>query len=263
MYYLRHSINYLNFKKNKICILYMSSNPPPNTPVKVPITYEYNQTLFINTQNIDYGDLDFKLRAMYYVSAAYTGALGGNLEADGTTTYTFGFDDTLSTDDKATLDAFVTNYYFIPMIDKVCIIRETKPTGVDAGTFLAGEWQIRTLNELTGMQSFATLANNQFTIAVGTYVISVKATSCNVQGNKVRIKNVTNNSFIYGPNCYSGSEEITTAGVDVYYNCLIPTTFQIEHMCATTVATTGLGKAISIGPDEIYSTVFVQYVISF
>jgi hypothetical protein len=233
------------------------------------VTYAYPPETFINTSYmgipnyVDYADIDIKLRSFPLKSAVYSYV--SNIYYDnGTMEYLFTFTNALSTDDKIALDHFMEEYVYIPMNDSACIAREVKPLGVNAGGFKAGVWTVRKLNRLEGMMRFATLDCNKITVIPGVYIVTAKVTACNVGANRVRIKNITNDTYTYGPNASANSGyDVWMSEVSSYLNFTEESTFQIEHICAITCDEYGLGKATNIEPEEIYTTVFVRQITSY
>ncbi len=233
------------------------------------VTYSYPQNLFVNSTYlgnpyfVDYADIDYKLKALIFSSGTYM-CIGNISNTDNTTTYLFTYDKELNIADKNTLDSFIANYSYIPMLEIMCTARETKSTNINAGTFFNGQWVVRNLNELVGNMRFATLANSQITVNPGLYIISAKATSCNVGANRIRIKNITDNTYFYGQNATSNSLiDNSIANVSNSFYCMVPTTFQIEHKCTLISLNIGLGKASGVEPKEIYTTVSIQQISSF
>lgn len=229
------------------------------------VVYTYPQTLFtsVTPTGIDSADLYGKSHALNYASAVFFDITSDLNNNTGIIDYYFTYESALNQDDKNALDAFVTNYIFVPRVEVCVNVRETKSTGVNAGTFTANVWTIRKFNEFIGAQVFATIDNNQITLNPGNYIIIVKATSVNVGNTKVRIKNITDGTYAYGPNVFSTGDVITTSDIHHFYSVYVTTTIQIEQICQTTVADIGLGKAIGFGLDEVYSQVFIHQTQSF
>lgn len=228
------------------------------------VVYSYNQSLFthITPTGIDFNDLYTKSHALNYASAVFFD-VSSFTNPDSTTTYTFTYNSALNQTDKQSLDAFVTNYVFVPRVDVCAIALEKQPTGIDAGTFTANTWTTRTLSVLNGAQIFATLNNNQITVNPGTYIIVVKGTSVNVGNNRIRINNITDGIFSYGSNTISNSISNTTSDVHQFFNFWVPTTFKIEHICQNTITGFGLGKATGFDLEEIYTRVFIHQTQSY
>lgn len=143
---------------------------------------------------------------------------------------------------------------------KIVYIKDHKPSGTHGGSCdpTKGWEQIRDLNTVTGDSSFATLSNNQFTLAAGTYDIEVNAPAYLEGFHKAVLVNAANGEFVLlGSNARShnvsgGMDPSRILGVVTVTE---PTTFVIKHRCATAMATMGLGVAISFGVDEVYTQV--------
>jgi len=145
-------------------------------------------------------------------------------------------------------------------------LKDVKSSGTAGGTFTSGSYQTRDLNTSEGdFSKFGSLASNQFTLDSGVYDIEWTApAACNggnaVSGHKSRLYNITDAAVVS-----IGSSEIVDgiSGVAVTNRskgiCSLtltsPKTFEVQHRCTSTLATSGFGLATSFGDDEIYTQV--------
>lgn len=146
---------------------------------------------------------------------------------------------------------------------KYAILQDQKAQNTAGGTFTSGAWQTRVLNtEVSDTSSIVTIASNQFTPISGTYLIRVWAPCRAVDRHQARLQNATAATTTaygtggYSPNSGTGDspspsiiETVFTAnGTDAY---------EIQHRCATTVATNGFGVEANLG-TEVYTSVVLQ-----
>jgi hypothetical protein len=143
---------------------------------------------------------------------------------------------------------------------KTAYIKDIKPSGTNGGScdFTKGWEQIRDLNSVSGETSIVSLAQNQMTLASGTYDIEINAPAYLDGFHKAILVNVqTGEVVLVGSNVRShnvsgGMEPSRIMGAITLTE---PTTFVIKHRCATTMANTGFGSAASFGVDEVYTQV--------
>jgi hypothetical protein len=143
---------------------------------------------------------------------------------------------------------------------KTVYIKDIKPSGTNGGScdFTKGWEQIRDLNSVSGETSIVSLAQNQMTLASGTYDIEINAPAYLDGFHKAILVNVqTGEVVLVGSNVRShnvsgGMEPSRIMGAVTLTE---PTTFVIKHRCATTMANTGFGSAASFGVDEVYTQV--------
>ena len=148
---------------------------------------------------------------------------------------------------------------------------DSKPNGVDGGTFTAGSWQTRTLNTiLTNTISGASLSNNQITLPAGTYIVTAQAPAHNVNRHQAVLFGVSGDTgnLIVGTNANTNNADtntlqpVTTLSVITQQLTLSTTTvLELRHRCGTTQTAFGLGSSSDTGAGEIYSTVFIERVL--
>jgi len=153
------------------------------------------------------------------------------------------------------------------------VICDRKATTEDGGTFTSGDWYTRDLNTtIFDPDSIATVASNQFTLGVGTYVIEFSAPVYDVGFHQARLYNVTAGATVAANN--GNNEAIAGNGISqalytntTYFSTSIATgigrvkvlsgtrTFEVQHKCSNTKGTYGFGRASDMGEDEIYTVV--------
>lgn len=142
---------------------------------------------------------------------------------------------------------------------QVAVVRDIKASGVNGGSFTAGSWVIRDLNDHRGDSSFISIDGiNTFTLDSGIYEISATAPARNVDQHQIRLYNVTD-----------GTVEIT--GISIQSEVADPPsslnsvifidsqkTFRIEHRCTSTSAPTySLGTGVGWG-ENVYTQVRIE-----
>ncbi|MGZ3787766.1 MAG: hypothetical protein ACXVLQ_04545 [Bacteriovorax sp.] len=148
---------------------------------------------------------------------------------------------------------------------KIAFIKDIKTNGTNGGTCDSTKnWeQVRDLNSLSGDTSFVTLANNQFTLPAGTYVIEANAPAYLDGYHKAVLVNAATSEFILlGSNARShnvagGMEPSTIMG---QVTLTAATSFVIKHRCATSMTLMGFGVAAGFGVDEVYTQVKITKV---
>ena len=133
------------------------------------------------------------------------------------------------------------------------VIADVKASNGDAGTFTSGAWRTRDLNtELSDEDSLVSISSNQFTLVAGTYLIVFSAPAHNANSHQTRLYNISTSLNVqYGQASYSGS----TASMTTYSRGVARLTiasssvFEIQHRCASTTSTYGLGVGSSGAMD--------------
>lgn len=135
------------------------------------------------------------------------------------------------------------------------LYRDVKSNGTHGGTFTAGSWQTRTLNETTDADGIGALSSNEVTLAAGKYRFRAKAPCEGVLSNQLRLYNVTDAAVIrYGGNSYGVAGTVSFAECVGEFTITGTKAIRVEHRCANTVATYGLGEFINLGGEEVYTT---------
>lgn len=143
---------------------------------------------------------------------------------------------------------------------KIVYIKDQKPSGVHGGSCdpTKGWEQIRDLNTISGDATFASLSQNQITLAPGTYDVEANAPAYLDGFHKAVLVNIQNGEMVLiGSNARShnvsgGMEPSRILGAVTITEA---TTFVIKHRCATAMNTIGFGAATSFGVEEVYTQV--------
>lgn len=138
-------------------------------------------------------------------------------------------------------------------------LSDVKTSGTAGGTFTSGAWQTRDLNtEDNDTGNHCSLSTNQFTLDTGTYRILASAPSVFVSAHKLKLYNITDASDeIIGVAEYShvANNGTTRAFVFGEFTITAAKVFELQHRCAVTRSTDGLGLSAGFGVSEVYSTV--------
>jgi hypothetical protein len=139
------------------------------------------------------------------------------------------------------------------------LIQDQKTSGTQGGTFTAGSWQVRDLNtEVADTGNHASISSNQITLDAGTYEVLISAPAFNVIQHQARLYDTTGAAVLcLGQNALAhqgGFPNTTTSIVQGRFTLSVQSVLQVEHQCASTAATTGLGVANGWG-TEIYTTI--------
>jgi hypothetical protein len=144
------------------------------------------------------------------------------------------------------------------------VFTDEKTNGTNAGGSTSASWVQRDLNTtVVANTSIATLSSNQITLPQsGKYMFRIEAPGNAVDRHRVRLYNVSDTTTEeYGMSAMCGyvwEETQTLATMVAYVNQTATSkTYRIDHWCARTVASYGLGKAASSGAAERYTTVEV------
>jgi len=152
----------------------------------------------------------------------------------------------------------------MPILREPILLFDQKAQNTAGGTFTSGAWQQRVLNSKQGdADEIVALANNRFTLPIGRWWIKWEAPAYLVSGHQTLLYNVTQGTGVK----YGSSERSAAAGASVthsrgsvLYDVPTPMQFEIQHRCATTVATNGFGFPTNFAA-EIYTQVEI-YLIS-
>jgi hypothetical protein len=136
-------------------------------------------------------------------------------------------------------------------------VRDEKAAGTDGGTFTSGSFQTRTLNTvLTNEISGASLSSNQIILPAGTYYINAQAPACKVNIHKLKLRNITDSTDAligYQMFTWDGDENVCNVGVTGRFTISAQKTFEIQHICSLTKATTGFGRFSNYSLVEVYA----------
>jgi len=143
------------------------------------------------------------------------------------------------------------------------IFNESQASGTDGGAFTSGSYIKRTLNttvinEITG----CSIAASVITLAAGTYQLVASGSAYAVNQHKVRIQNTTDSTTIQlGSSEISAPESVGNRSfVNAYFTLAAQKTIELQHRCATTKNSNGLGAGASFSDNNIYSQITITKV---
>jgi hypothetical protein len=144
----------------------------------------------------------------------------------------------------------------------IAIFNETQASGTQGGTFTSGSYVKRTLNTtVVNNITSCTLTSSVISLPAGTYQVFACAPAFTVDSNKIRLRNTTASTDIaIGSNAYSGGSVSSISQVQTYFTLSTTSNIELQHRCATTQATNGLGVTTTFGDSEIYSQIFITRV---
>ena len=135
-------------------------------------------------------------------------------------------------------------------------VSDVQPQGTDDGTFESGDWRIRTINTKdTDTGGHCSIANNQITLAAGTYEVSIKCPADCVNYHQARLYNITDNeeTLLGTTECSNSTYIYTTSSVIIgRFTIAAQKTFEIQHKCLSTCENVGLGARGNL-TNEVYT----------
>lgn len=135
---------------------------------------------------------------------------------------------------------------------------DQKASGTAGGTSAAAAYQTRTLTtEDYDAGGFGSLAANQITLQPGEYTFrGVTPARGTAQLTRARLRNITAGTTVaFGTNTASPTDTMLYSEVTGRFVISAPTVFELQQYTAVSVATTGLGSAVSSGDSEVYSVI--------
>lgn len=138
------------------------------------------------------------------------------------------------------------------------IICDQKAQNTSGGTASSGAWQTRHLNtKIADPDNIVSIANNQFTLQAGSYLIEASAPAYDVTGHQTRLYNATTSTEVQaGTSSYanSGGNVFNFSSVAARVVLTGATAFEIQHRVNSNKPSTGFGVALNLNV-EIYTTV--------
>jgi len=139
-------------------------------------------------------------------------------------------------------------------------ISDTKAANTSGGTFTSGSWQTRDLNtEDSDVDAIVSISANQFTLVSGTYITKIRAPAYKVDRHQARLQNITDGSTtLIGTSCFNANGDngdVTSSEICGRFTITAAKAFEVQHKCATTVNTHGLGVEANNGISEVYTIV--------
>ena len=129
------------------------------------------------------------------------------------------------------------------------IICDQKADSDSGGDFTNGAWRTRNLNtEIADPDGIVTIANDQFTLQAGSYLIEASAPAYKVNNHQTRLYNATTSAVVqYGQNAYSDATENVADESSVVARVTITgaTAFEIQHRAMNSKTTNGFGNFVN------------------
>jgi hypothetical protein len=137
-------------------------------------------------------------------------------------------------------------------------VSEVQSSGTAGGTFTSGSYVTRVLNTKdTDTGSIATLSSNQITLPAGTYQCRISAPAFACSGNKAVLYNVTDSTItLLGTPQFALNLSNCNSTISVIvgsFTIATSKTFAVQHRCASTQNTNGLGYPAGFGDNEVYT----------
>lgn len=141
---------------------------------------------------------------------------------------------------------------------RIAYIKDNKAPASHGGTFTAGAWQTRDLNnvqDLTGIVK--SLASNAFTLDAGTYEIDATVPAYQVGAHMTKLAISGGADILFGTSGYAvtgGSASEDTSRILGQFTISTTTTFVIQHRGTTSVTTLGFGVSNGFA-NETYTAI--------
>jgi hypothetical protein len=138
------------------------------------------------------------------------------------------------------------------------LVRDEKSSGTPGGSPVVGTWQTRELTQIVSdTGGHCSLADNQITLAPGTYICRIQVPAYYVNRHKAVLHSITDGTdILIGSSAHSeqgSGATLSTSEVIGKIVLTVETTFEIRHQCQFERATYGLGVNSSFGVPEIYT----------
>lgn len=141
--------------------------------------------------------------------------------------------------------------------EEYILVQDQKASGTDGGTFTSGSWIQRNINtEVVDAGGYCTVASNQITLLAGTYRFRITCPGYRCGEHRNKLYNVTDAVDVaLGTSSYTGNTMFVQTMTEVVGKMTIAgtKTFQVQHRCAVTANTNGLGVKSSMG-TEVYTS---------
>lgn len=145
------------------------------------------------------------------------------------------------------------NATFVQVAESYILLRHI--ASANSGTFTAGAWRKRTINQETNdagakcaLDTSGASSDSQFTLVAGTYRFKIEAKAFSVDRHQARLRNITDSTS------YLGTSAVAFAAADVAessesssvivgrFTIGSTKTFEIQHWCESTKSTNGFGR---------------------
>ena len=144
----------------------------------------------------------------------------------------------------------------------IAIFNETQASGTNGGTFTSGSYVKRTLNTTVVNQiTSCTLTSSVISLPAGTYEVFATAPAVQVNEHQTRLRNTTDSTDIqFGTTEYGSSAAAyasTASILQTVFTLTATKNIELQHQCATTKTTFGLGAPNNFGNNLIYSQITI------
>lgn len=138
------------------------------------------------------------------------------------------------------------------------ILSEIQANTVQGGTFTLGAWRTRQLNTEVDTSGIVSLSSSQFVLGAGTYIMFGWATAYNVFDHQTRIRNITDSTTPIAGSSERVDTEASNCSRFAGQTIISGTkTFELQHQCSVTKATSGLGNSADFGENEVYASLVI------
>ena len=152
-----------------------------------------------------------------------------------------------------------------PVPPQIAIFNETQASGVQGGAATSGSYQKRVLNTtVVNNIGGCTIATSVVTLATsGTYYLQGLIPGWRVNGFKARLQDTTAASTIalgIASNSNTTDDNQDFAFVQGIITTTISTNIELQGRVGTTSATSGVGRALAFGDNEIYAQLYIARI---
>ena len=192
-----------------------------------------------------------------------TSATAANLLTDATSYTYYGVLGALKTDASSNIDSFVSAGAQENFAGAIMLIEDQKAQNTSGGTFTSGAWRTRDLTTIVADNiPGSSLATNQFTLKPGNYKIKWSAPAYEVSQHQSLLYNITATAIeqIGSASTSSSADAVTSlSNGEVIDLVAVSTTYEIQHQCNTTAATSGFGLSANF-TTEVYTQVSIEVI---
>lgn len=153
-----------------------------------------------------------------------------------------------------------------PWQSRYLVCRDVQVAATEGGTFTSGSFVKRVIGGSTAVVNnitSATLTSDVISLPAGTYFIRASAPAYQVNSHVAKLRNTTDaTDTIVGTveRVGDASGSMSRSVVEGWFTIAGTKNFELQHRCATTKSTDGLGKAANLGVSEVYATVIILQI---
>jgi len=140
--------------------------------------------------------------------------------------------------------------------------RDEKSASVDGGSFTSGSWVTRTLNTEVYDENSLTLSSNRISLGSGDWIVQARAPAYGVEDHQVRLYNYSDSTVIaVGTSMHTAAISASTfvendSWVFAKFTLASTKSIELQHRCATTRASNGLGNGNTWGTN-VYAELWI------